>query len=133
LKYISIHARHRDFSQWCPEGVSVDDCFAPLSAIARRVQEIKDELMARKGLKVDYVVMTSDEPAEKWWQDVAALGWLRIDHSRTEELYGGWYVTPTLVIIKVLISESLGIRFLSMLLFSQMESALWPMIFQQCP
>jgi hypothetical protein len=68
----------------------VEDCFAPLSVIARRVQEVQDELLERKGIVVNHVIMTSDEPNSTWWEDVASHGWLALDHSNTEELYGGW-------------------------------------------
>jgi len=88
-QWITIHVRHHDFAAWCGN-VPVQDCFAPLPVIARRVQEVKDELLERKGIKVDHVIMTSDERNATWWQDVADQGWLQIDHSKTVELYGEW-------------------------------------------
>ncbi|KAF8922053.1 hypothetical protein CPB85DRAFT_1265699 [Mucidula mucida] len=83
--YIGIHVRHSDFG----------DCFAPLSAIARRVQEVKDEVMEKSGRIVDHVVVTSDEKDPAWWQDVANLGWVAPDHSQTIQLFGPWY--PVLI------------------------------------
>ncbi|KAF9041764.1 hypothetical protein BDZ89DRAFT_1060126, partial [Hymenopellis radicata] len=92
--YIAIHARHRDFGDVCGD-IPLQDCFAPLSAIARRVQEVKDELFQKKGLVVNYVLMTSDENDPPWWQEVAELGWVKPDHSRTRQVYGTWY--PVLI------------------------------------
>lgn len=47
--------------------------------------------------------MTSDEHDEKWWAEVTAQGWVRMDHAkfRTEELYGKWCVLPPLVCSRV--------------------------------
>lgn len=70
--------------------VPVEDCFAPLSVIARRVEEVKQEILERKGIVVDRVVMTSDERNATWWEGVTAQGWYGLDHSQTVELYGGW-------------------------------------------
>lgn len=61
------------------------------------MQEVQDELLERKGMTVDHVIMTSDEPNATWWQEVTDRGWLRVDHSKTEELYGGWCVALALV------------------------------------
>jgi hypothetical protein len=63
-----------------------------MTVIGRRVQEVKDELRERRGLDVKHVIMTSDERDPAWWADVAAQGWLAVNHSRTEELYGKWWV-----------------------------------------
>jgi len=87
-QWISIHVRHGDFRNWC-EG-DVRECFAPISVIARRVEEVKKELLERKGLVVDHVIMTSDERDPKWWEEVTGQGWFGLDHSQTEELYGPW-------------------------------------------
>ena len=40
------------------------------------------------------VIMTSDETDEAWWDEVAAIGWVRMDHDAlgTVERYGKWYV-----------------------------------------
>ncbi|KAJ7493298.1 hypothetical protein B0H11DRAFT_2228078 [Mycena galericulata] len=91
--YISVHVRHGDFANWC--NVPIKDCFAPLSAIARRVAEVQAELWDTRRMRVSRVIMTSDEEDSAWWDDVVQLGWVRPDHSRTEERYGQWY--PTLI------------------------------------
>ncbi|TFK30925.1 hypothetical protein FA15DRAFT_662992 [Coprinopsis marcescibilis] len=92
--WISIHVRHGDFADWCQE-VPVSDCFAPLSVIARRVDEVKQELLDTKGIAVDHVIMTSDEKDPGWWEDVRARGWLQVDHSNTVKQHGPWY--PVLI------------------------------------
>lgn len=61
--------------------------------IARRVNEVKQELMERKGISIDHVIMTSDERDNSWWEGVAEQGWVGIDHSRTVDLYGEWFVS----------------------------------------
>jgi hypothetical protein len=91
-QYIGIHVRRKDFANWCG-GVPVEDCFANITVIARRVREVKDELLSRKGLNVEHVIMTSDETDPQWWADVAAQGWLQVDHSMTVQMYGRWCVT----------------------------------------
>ncbi|KAF8640983.1 hypothetical protein AX17_000629 [Amanita inopinata Kibby_2008] len=88
-QYISIHIRHGDFIDWCRDMV-IDECFATLPIIARRVEEVRQELRDRKGLEIQHVVMTSDERNATWWNGVREQGWLTIDHSRTVELYGVW-------------------------------------------
>lgn len=92
--FISIHVRRNDFGGWCPPDVPSYECFAPLSAYARRVDEIRRELLQTKGLVVDEVVLTSDERDPEWWAQVKALGWLFPDHQeeRTAETYGKWYL-----------------------------------------
>ncbi|KAJ7447236.1 hypothetical protein FB451DRAFT_1411978 [Mycena latifolia] len=82
--YIAVHVRHGDFVGWCT--VPVKDCFAPLSAIARRVAEVKAELLERRGIAVTHVIMTSDQTDSAWWDAV---------HSRTVAQHGVRY--PTLM------------------------------------
>ncbi|TFK90807.1 hypothetical protein K466DRAFT_583411 [Polyporus arcularius HHB13444] len=93
--YIAVHVRHGDFKNWCWQAENPDDCFAPLSVIARRVREVQEELRARKGVEVpmDRVVITSDESDPAWWDEVKALGWKTVDHqaARTAEVLGRWY------------------------------------------
>jgi hypothetical protein len=89
-QYITVHVRHGDFGDQCGE-VPISACFAPLSVIARQVEEVKAEILHRKGIVVDRVIMTSDEKSSTWWDDVRAQGWSRPDHSRTAELHGLWY------------------------------------------
>ncbi|KAG1905317.1 uncharacterized protein F5891DRAFT_1008767 [Suillus fuscotomentosus] len=90
--YISVHIRHGDFRDQC-HGLPVDQCFASLSIIARRVSEVQEELRTRKGIEVTHVIMTSDESDPEWWSEVRALGWTWVDYAtdRTEEIYGKWY------------------------------------------
>lgn len=90
--YISIHIRHGDFRDQC-HGIPLDQCFAPLPIIARRVSEVQEELRAQKGIDVTQVIMTSDELDPEWWSGVRALGWTWVDYAteRTEEIYGKWH------------------------------------------
>ncbi|KAJ6601344.1 hypothetical protein DFH09DRAFT_560743 [Mycena vulgaris] len=92
--FISVHARRDDFQGWCSD-FSIEECFAPLHVIARRVQEVRAEIWRRKGIMVTHIIITSDEKDSTWWAQVAALGWRKIDHSHTEGLHGIWY--PVLI------------------------------------
>ncbi|KAM6498742.1 hypothetical protein JOM56_006690 [Amanita muscaria] len=92
--YVSIHARHRDFEVYCQKQ-SLEDCYASLDVIERRVEDVQQELRQRKGIDVKHVVMTSDERNSTWWDDVKGKGWYALDHSQTTELYGPWY--PVLI------------------------------------
>jgi len=113
-KYIGIHVRHRDFRNWCGQ-VPVDDCFASIAVLARRVEEIKIELRESRGITVEHVIMTSDEKDESWWEQVAKQGWYIIDHSGTVERYGAWYVqilvTPSIQYHHKSLSSTLGIQY----------------------
>lgn len=64
--------------------------------LIRRFREVQDELYERKGIRIPMtrVIMTSDEGDDAWWEEVAALGWVRMNHDeqRTAERYGRWYV-----------------------------------------
>jgi hypothetical protein len=91
FQFISIHVRHKDFANWCGD-YTLNECFANMTVIGRRVQEVKDDLRELRGINAEHVIMTSDEDDPAWWADVAAQGWLTVDHSRTEELYGRWWV-----------------------------------------
>ncbi|KAJ7873514.1 hypothetical protein B0H14DRAFT_3559239 [Mycena olivaceomarginata] len=79
----AIHVRRGDFAGWCPTTQPVDECFAPLSTYARRVEEVREELQHTRGIEVQRVVLTSDETNATWWEEVAAYGWHRVDHSTT--------------------------------------------------
>ncbi|KAL0572931.1 hypothetical protein V5O48_009044 [Marasmius crinis-equi] len=103
--YIGIHVRHNDFQDWC-FGVELYDCFAKIPVIARRVQEVKDEILTKKGIRIEHVVMTSDERNQTWWKEVADLGWKTPDHSETKAKYGDWY--PPLIDAAI---QSRGIGF----------------------
>ncbi|KAJ7676518.1 hypothetical protein DFH06DRAFT_1466020 [Mycena polygramma] len=87
--YIAIHVRHGDFAEWCQR--PIDECFAPLSAFARRVEEVKAELLQSKNITVQRVIITSDERDRAWWQAAAGYGWVGVDHNRTAEAHGAWY------------------------------------------
>jgi hypothetical protein len=98
-QWIAIHARHGDFKSGCSPNLTphqlLTECFAPIKAIARRVEEVRNEILARKGVDVKHVVMTSDEKDIGWWDEVQARGWYRIDLAavRAEEGAGSeWYV-----------------------------------------
>ncbi|KAG6334539.1 hypothetical protein ID866_4555 [Astraeus odoratus] len=90
--YISIHVRHGDFRVYCND-LPEDQCWAPISAIARRVAEVQQELLERKGINVTNVIMTSDERDPNWWAQVRERGWTWVDYAaeRTVEKYGRWY------------------------------------------
>lgn len=88
-QYISIHARHSDFGEYCGD-LPKDQCFASPAIIGRRIEEVRQELRERKNMEVQHVVMTSDERNATWWEDIKKQGWLMIDHSQTVELYGHW-------------------------------------------
>ncbi|KAJ7225371.1 hypothetical protein GGX14DRAFT_386272 [Mycena pura] len=95
--FISIHVRRYDFEVWCG-GVPVQECFAPLSVIARRVGEVQDELRERTGVTVNNVLVTSDEKDAAWWLEVTKLGWFAPDHTDTKETYGEWSDAATLLL-----------------------------------
>ncbi|OBZ77786.1 hypothetical protein A0H81_02011 [Grifola frondosa] len=61
--------------------VPPEECFAPLSAYARRVREVQEELRDLS-IQATQVIMTSDETDEQWWDEVRAQGRLRTDHNR---------------------------------------------------
>ena len=90
-QYIGIHIRRNDFVGWCRD-VPREECFAPLSAYARRVEEIRQELLQDKGIDVSRVLVMSDEKDESWWDAVREMGWKWVDHAlmETEETYGKW-------------------------------------------
>lgn len=94
-QYIAVHVRRGDFTAACGHAPA-DECFAPLAAYARRVGDVSAALFSQRNLRVPVhnVLVTSDETDAAWWEEVAALGWRRVDHAteRTEELYGKWYV-----------------------------------------
>ncbi|KAJ8588385.1 hypothetical protein M405DRAFT_740358 [Rhizopogon salebrosus TDB-379] len=90
--YISIHMRHGDFRKDCND-LPLDQCFASLPVIARRVAEVQEDLRTQKGIEVTQVIMTSDERDPEWWAGVKELGWTYVDYAseRTEQVYGNWY------------------------------------------
>ena len=86
-----MHVRRGDFAKMCKD-VPVDDCMPSLSAYARKVQEIKDQLLVLKALQVHRVIVTSDESDPAWWQEVQSYGWAFFDHEKeaTVAKYGKW-------------------------------------------
>jgi hypothetical protein len=78
----------------CFNAETKEECFAPLSAYAKRVDEIRAELSEKQGIEVhpNHVIVTSDERDESWWAEVRAMGWTWINHDdeETEEKYGKW-------------------------------------------
>ncbi|KAK7031517.1 hypothetical protein R3P38DRAFT_2924116 [Favolaschia claudopus] len=90
--YIAVHARRTDFNIWC-DGVPESECYIELSAIVRRVEEVKAEIWAKKRILVTRVIITSDESNPSWWDEVRKLGWCWPDHSeaKTAEIYGPWH------------------------------------------
>ncbi|TDL27888.1 hypothetical protein BD410DRAFT_781803 [Rickenella mellea] len=105
--FVSVHARHGEFTMWC-NGLPAKECFAPLSAYARRVTEVQDELRETKGINATRVLFTSDEKDPEWWAGVKELGWITIDHDQEEttERYGLWYT-----VVLDAIFQSLGAGF----------------------
>ena len=84
--------RRGDFGGWC-NGNPLEECFASIPVIARRVREVQEELSLKyPDMNVDHVIMTSDERDEAWWGQVKAQGWYRLDHSNTSAQYGRWFV-----------------------------------------
>ncbi|KAF8497690.1 hypothetical protein JB92DRAFT_3146620 [Gautieria morchelliformis] len=107
-RYIAVHVRHGDFKNTCGD-TPIDECFAPLSAYARRVASISAVLSDRSlSIPPHHVLVTSDETSAEWWAEVSALGWRRTDHvaERTEERYGKWYVP-----LVDAVTQSLGVGF----------------------
>lgn len=93
-QFISMHVRRGDFKTYCTE-VPIEECQAPLSAYARRVEEVQAELLHKFRLSSVPVFLMSDESDPAWWAEVKALGWLAVDHGPDGEdtvgKYGGWY------------------------------------------
>ena len=92
-----MHIRHNDFYKWCDLDIPPTDCFAPLSAYARRVAEVRAALAARYPATAPpaRVLVTSDDASPAFVAEVAALEWARVDHDApewdTEARFGGWY------------------------------------------
>lgn len=91
---ITVHIRRNDFRKWCQDvGVPEDECLAPLSVYAKRLEQVKEELRTQKGVSdIQHVLVSSDEADPEWWKEVQELGWYWIDHDaeQTEEKYGKW-------------------------------------------
>ncbi|KAL1746913.1 hypothetical protein HDZ31DRAFT_61736 [Schizophyllum fasciatum] len=87
--YISVHIRRGDFVDICGD-VPTNECFAPLSAYVRRVQEVQENLQARDGVAIERVIVSSNEHAPSFWAEVDRLGWAHIDYG-TGDTNGGWW------------------------------------------
>ncbi|KAH7340519.1 hypothetical protein B0J17DRAFT_715729 [Rhizoctonia solani] len=80
-----------------PPFISVhEQCFAPVAAYDRRVQEVRARLNARtNGTNVREILVTCDERDSAWWKQISAVGpeWRWIDHAteKTSEKYGKWF------------------------------------------
>jgi hypothetical protein len=63
------------------------------------VKTIRNRLAREQGVQVSAksVVVFSDETDERWWDEVADMGWKRINHGElgTERRFDNWY--PTLI------------------------------------
>lgn len=81
VPYISIHARHGDFLENCPNR-NGKPCYPPLSKFVQYVEEIEEELRSKgvveRGRPRLPVVVTSDEKDPQWWEEVAQMGWKRV-------------------------------------------------------
>ncbi|KDQ15100.1 hypothetical protein BOTBODRAFT_301821 [Botryobasidium botryosum FD-172 SS1] len=92
--FIAVHARRNDFEERCEPEVPLEECLPSISVFARRVEEVRAELLEKRGITVEHVLMTSDETDPEWWADVQARGWYFPDHPAelTAEKYGKWYL-----------------------------------------
>lgn len=68
------------------------NCYVSLKAYADRVDEVKRELAAKKGVYPKHVLATTDEHGEEFLAEVRELGWTMIDHDAEEtvERNGLW-------------------------------------------
>lgn len=101
--FIAIHARHGDFgcptqdpSAPAPIGAS---CFRSPASYLPTVKAIRTRLAREQGVEISpkSVVVFSDEGDERWWDEVANMGWKRVDHRalKTERKRDNWW--PTLI------------------------------------
>ncbi|KDQ63266.1 hypothetical protein JAAARDRAFT_29285 [Jaapia argillacea MUCL 33604] len=96
--FIALHARHGDFDGHCD---TFEDykCYPAVAEYAKYVERLQRELLLTKGIVVEnhHVIMTSDEKDPRWWDDVLAAGWTRVDFKKEAvvETYGNWY--PSLI------------------------------------
>lgn len=90
---ITVHIRRNDFRKWCKDvGVAEDECLAPLSVYAKRLEQVQEELREKGVEGIQHVLVSSDETDPAWWKEVQEMGWYWLDHEieRTEEKYGKW-------------------------------------------
>lgn len=94
-QFIAVHVRRADFANLCTPGTPLSECLPPISAYARRVKQVQDEVLLRKGIIIpdDRVIVTSDERDRTWWErEVNQRGWKWFDHEAegTVEKLGKW-------------------------------------------
>ncbi|KAJ3513915.1 hypothetical protein NLJ89_g2685 [Agrocybe chaxingu] len=91
--FIAVHMRRGDFGRQCWDGRTPEQCFVPLESYRKAVESVQKELLEKKGIQVERVVLMSDELDSKFWEETHKLGWSRFDHreERTLEKYGEWY------------------------------------------
>ncbi|KAG8929947.1 hypothetical protein FRC02_004833 [Tulasnella sp. 418] len=93
--FISVHVRHGDFEVFCDyKDLPVEKCYAPVSAFAQAVDEVRAELKQRKNIDVQRVIVTSDEVDPLWWSQIRARekdGWYFLDDVAIQENHGPWY------------------------------------------
>jgi len=76
--FIAVHMRRGDFKDWCGD-MPIDVCFASPSAYRVHVKEVQDELLAKKNIRVQHVVFSSnDNKPSRYWDEVATYGWQRL-------------------------------------------------------
>ncbi|KIY44583.1 hypothetical protein FISHEDRAFT_51260 [Fistulina hepatica ATCC 64428] len=87
--YISVHIRRGDFAKQCPEG----RCYIPLSRYDLQVKAVQQELLERRGLNVEHVIVSSDDTSHEFWEEIRSLGWSYVDHEaeKTAEKLGQWW------------------------------------------
>ncbi|KAJ2924268.1 hypothetical protein H1R20_g12817, partial [Candolleomyces eurysporus] len=95
--FIAIHARHGDFGITCS---IPGHCLSDLTKFVKRVKEVEERLLVKKGIVVKHYLVTSDETDPKFWDEAFDLGWRYFDHEkdRTTERFGEWQ-TPLVDIV----------------------------------
>ncbi|KAF8992794.1 hypothetical protein BDQ17DRAFT_1369056 [Cyathus striatus] len=106
--FIAVHARRGDFVGQCFD--MPGECLPPLTAYWQQVQEIKEELLQKRGLAVHEVVIASDEKDPEFWAQVRSLGWRQIDHvaHKTQSTHGEWYPPLIDIVVQSMASGFVG-------------------------
>ncbi|KAK7021935.1 hypothetical protein VNI00_017164 [Paramarasmius palmivorus] len=106
--FIAVHIRRGDFV--CHGEGECDD--TPMDIYGRVVEQVKDELLERKGVRVEKVILASDETSQSFWDEVHGMGWDNIDHSSAGEdtmaKYGEWYLPIMDIVIQSLAKGFVG-------------------------
>ena len=92
-------ARHGDFG--CPDesdpaaGQDGASCFRSPASYLPTIEVFRSRLAEDQNVEVsaNAIVVFSDETDERWWSEVAAMGWQRIDHSKlgTARRFDNWW------------------------------------------